>query len=63
MIESAVTFDCAQLVVDNIDAVGPFGDFLSSAGTLRHMHEQSRSDLIDRRVRENRAAAGAKDLY
>ena len=76
MIESGVTFDYAQLVmddeiarmvkhvvggirvddetlaVDDIAAVGAFGDFLSLDATMRHMHETSQPELIDRRVRE-----------
>lgn len=87
MIESGVTFDFAQLVMDNelarmikycvggirvddeslavedIAAVGAFGDFLSLDGTLRHMREQSQPALIDRRVREQWAEAGSTSLY
>ncbi len=87
MIESGVTFDFAQLVmddefarmikhcvagirvddeslaVDDIGAVGSFGDFLSLDATLRHMREQSQPRLLDRRVREEWAAAGSTDLY
>ena len=87
MIESGVTFDFAQLVmddeiarmikhcvagirvddeslaVDDIAAVGAFGDFLSLDATLRHMREASRPRLLDRRVREDWAAAGSCDLY
>ncbi len=87
MIESGVTFDCAQLVmddeiaamikhvvggfrvddetlaVDDIAAVGPFGDFLSLDATLRHMREQSQPALLDRRVREDWEARGGSDLY
>jgi len=87
MIESGVTFDCAQFVIDNeyarlikqvvrgirvddetlmiddIHAVGPFGDFLSLDSTMRFMREQSQPQLIDRRVREDWEAAGATTLY
>ena len=87
MIESGVTFDFAQLVmddefacmikhcvagirvddeslaVDDIGAVGAFGDFLSLDATLRHMREQSQPRLLDRRVREDWAAGGSTDLY
>ena len=87
MIESGVTFDYAQLVmddeiarmvkqvvrgirvddealaVDDIAAVGPFGDFLSLDATMRHMREASQPDLIDRRVREDWEARGSSDLY
>ena len=87
MIESGVTFDCAQFVIDNeyarlikqvvrgirvddetlmiddIHAVGPFGDFLSLDSAMRFMREQSQPQLIDRRVREDWEAAGATTLY
>ena len=83
MIESGVTIDYGQLVMDNefarmikhavggipvndetlavddIVRVGSFGDFLSLDSTLRHMRETSQPRLIDRRVREDWAAAGA----
>ena len=87
MIESGVTFDYAQLVmddeiarmvkhvvrgirvndetlaVDDIAAVGPFGDFLSLDATMKHMREASQPELIDRRVREDWEARGSSDLY
>ena len=87
MIESGVTFDFGQLVmddeiarmikkvvggisvtddalaVDDIAAVGPFGDFLSLDATLRHMRELSQPEVIDRRVREDWESRGASDLY
>ncbi len=87
MIESGVTFDCGQFVMDNefarmikhvvggipvddetlavedIAAVGPFGDFLSLDATLRHMRELSQPEHLDRRVREDWQAPGADDLY
>jgi trimethylamine--corrinoid protein Co-methyltransferase len=87
MIESGVTFDCAQLVIDDeiaamimhvvsgfrvddealavedIAAVGPFGDFLSLASTMRHMREQSMPKYLDRRVREDWKERGGSDLY
>ncbi len=87
MIESGVTFDYAQLVmddeiarmvkhvvggirvddealaVDDIHAVGAFGDFLSLDATMRHMREASQPELIDRRVREDWEARGSSDLY
>ena len=86
MIESGVTFDLGQLVmddeiarmikfavggiavtdetmaVDDIAAVGAFGDFLSLDATLRHMRELSQSELLDRRVREEWESRGATDL-
>ena len=51
------------LGVDDIRAVGPFGDFLSLDSTLKFMRSQSQPKLIDRRVREDWAAAGSSDLY
>ena len=87
MIESGVTFDYAQLVmddeiarmvkhvvrgirvddealaVDDIAAVGAFGDFLRLDATMRHMREASQPELIDRRVREDWEARGSSDLY
>jgi trimethylamine--corrinoid protein Co-methyltransferase len=87
MIESGVTFDCAQLVIDDeiaamieyvvrgfrvddealavedIAAVGPFGDFLSLDATMRHMREQSMPKYLDRRVREDWKERGGSDLY
>lgn len=87
MIESGVTFDFGQLVMDNefarmikhavmgvpvdderlgvddIAQVGPFGDFLSLDSTLKFMRCQSQPKLIDRRVREDWAAGGGKDLH
>jgi len=87
MIESGVTFDCGQFVMDNefakmikhsvagipvddetlavedIAAVGPFGDFLSLDATMRHMREQSQPEFLDRRVREDWESRGSSDLY
>jgi trimethylamine--corrinoid protein Co-methyltransferase len=86
MIESGVTFDLGQLVmddeiarmikhvvrgvavtdatmaVDDIAAIGAFGDFLSLDSTLRHMRELSQPTLLDRRVREDWEALGGTDL-
>jgi trimethylamine--corrinoid protein Co-methyltransferase len=87
MIESGVTFDAGQFVMDNefarmikqavkgipvddetlavddIARVGAFGDFLSLGATLRHMRELSEPRFIDRRVREDWEAQGARDIY
>jgi trimethylamine---corrinoid protein Co-methyltransferase len=87
MIESGVTFDFAQLViddeiarmvkqvvggvrvddeslaVDDIAAVGSFGDFLSLDATMAHMREQSQPKLMDRRVREEWEEAGSPSMY
>ncbi len=85
MIESGVTIDYGQLVLDNeiarmikhavggipvnddtllvddIIAVGSFGDFLSLPSTYAHMREQSQPHIIDRRVREDWEADGSRD--
>jgi len=87
MIESGMTFDFGQLVMDDefarmikfavggipvddetlavdvIAEVGPFSDFMGHAHTRKHMREQSPSVLIDRRVRDEWAAAGSTTLY
>jgi trimethylamine--corrinoid protein Co-methyltransferase len=87
MLESGVTIDYAQLVmdaefarmvkycvpgipvsdetlaVDVIAEVGPFSDFLSHEDTYKGMRGQSQSRLIDRRVREDWAAAGSTTVY
>ena len=87
MIESGVTFDYAQLVIDNemarmikqvvggvrvddeslavddIAAVGSFGDFLSLDATMRHMRDTSQPELIDRRVREDWEARGLLETH
>ena len=55
--------DDELLGVDDIAEVGPFGDFLSLEATLKLMRGQSQPKLIDRRVREDWAAAGGKDLH
>ncbi len=86
MLESGVTFDFGQLVmdsefarmikhcvagirvddeslmVDEVHAVGAFGDFLSRDSTLRHMREQSQPRLLDRKVREDWRLAGETTL-
>jgi trimethylamine--corrinoid protein Co-methyltransferase len=51
------------LSVDVIAEIGPFGDFLSHDDTYRGMRGQSRSQLIDRRVREEWTAAGSTSIY
>ncbi len=87
MTESGVTFDCAQLVIDDewaamikhvingvrvdaetllvgdIEAVGPHGDFLSLDSTLKFMRSQSLPNLMNREVRESWQANGSTDLY
>jgi trimethylamine--corrinoid protein Co-methyltransferase len=86
MIESGVTCDLGQMVIDNdiiamirhfvrgvpvsdetmavdeIVAVGPGGEFMSSEHTLRHLKETSRPRLFDRDVREAWEAGSGSDL-
>jgi trimethylamine--corrinoid protein Co-methyltransferase len=57
-----VRVDDESLAVDDIAAVGSSGDFLSLDSTLRHMRDLSRSDLLDRRVRDEWLVQGATDL-
>jgi trimethylamine--corrinoid protein Co-methyltransferase len=87
MLESGITFDYGQLVLDcefarmikftiqGIDvsdytlaldvtkAVGPGGDYLMQDHTYDGMRDQSRSDLMDRKMRSNWEADGAKSAY
>jgi len=51
------------LDVDDIHAVGPFGDYMSLDSTFKHMRELSQPRVMDRRVREDWQAMGAKDAY
>ncbi len=87
MLESGVTFDYGQLVMDNefaamikhvvggipvndetlavdvISKVGPFNQFLTERHTLNHMRETSQPKIIDRRVRDQWAGDGAKEMH
>ena len=49
--------------MDDIAAVGAFGDFLSLDATMKHMREASQPELIDRRVREDWEERGGTDMY
>ena len=51
------------LAVDVIKEIGVGKDFLSHGSTYKHMRTQSQPDLIDRRMREDWQASGAKDIY
>jgi trimethylamine---corrinoid protein Co-methyltransferase len=51
------------LAVEDIHAVGPFGDFMSLDSTLKHMRELSQPRFMDRRVREDWEAMGGVDAY
>ena len=87
MLESGITFDFGQLVLDcefirmikftmdgisvneetialdTLKAIGSKGDFLGHPHTYKHMTQQSRSELIDRRDRGNWEEDGACDSY
>ena len=58
-----IPVDDETLAVDDIAAVGPFKDFLSLDATLKFMRAQSQPKYMDRRVREDWEAAGARDAY
>ena len=51
------------IALDVIREIGPFGDFLSHIHTFKHMREQSRAELIDRRTRSAWEMDGAIDSY
>lgn len=53
----------ATILADEIAAVGPGGEFLSSEGTLRGMRAQSATKIIDRQVREAWQNAGSPAYY
>jgi trimethylamine--corrinoid protein Co-methyltransferase len=87
MLESGITFDFGQLVLDcefirmikfalkgipvseetmalnALKTIGSQGDFLGHPHTFKHMTQQSRSELIDRRNRAKWEKAGASDSY
>jgi trimethylamine---corrinoid protein Co-methyltransferase len=87
MLESGITFDYGQLVldcefarmikftlqgipvnddalaVDAIKEVGPGKDFLMHPTTIKGMRNQSRPEMIDRRMREAWQTAGATSAY
>ncbi|SHN68922.1 trimethylamine---corrinoid protein Co-methyltransferase [Desulfitobacterium chlororespirans DSM 11544] len=86
MLELGITFDYAQMLMNNemarmikkavngisvtdetlavdvIKSVGTAGNFICEDHTYTHMKTQSQSKLIDRSMRENWLAAGAKDF-
>lgn len=51
------------LSLDAIKEVGIFSDYLGHDTTFAHMRSQSQARLIDRTMREDWEAAGAKDIY
>ena len=50
------------LAVDEICAIAPFNDYLSTDFTYAHMRELSVSKLLDRRVRMEWEADGGLDM-
>ena len=86
MLELGLTYDYAQMVMDNemakmikksvcgisvsdetlaidvIKQVGTAGNFISEEHTFKHMRSQSKSKVIDRRMREVWLADGGKDF-
>jgi trimethylamine---corrinoid protein Co-methyltransferase len=51
------------LDLEDIHAVGSFGDYMSLDSTLKHMRSLSQPRFMDRRVREDWQAMGARDAY
>ena len=51
------------IALDVIQEIGPFGDFLAHIHTFQHMREQSRAEIIDRRMRSAWEMDGAIDSY
>ncbi len=51
------------IALDVIQEIGPFGDFLGHTHTFQHMREQSRAEIIDRRMRSAWEMDGAIDSY
>ena len=51
------------IALDVIQEIGPFGDFLAHSHTYQHMREQSRAEIIDRRMRSAWEMDGAIDSY
>ena len=87
MLESGITFDYGQLVldcefarmikftvqgipvneetlaVDAIKEIGPGRDFLMHPTTFKGMRNQSKPEIMDRRMRSSWEAAGATSAY
>jgi trimethylamine--corrinoid protein Co-methyltransferase len=57
-----VRVDDETLAFEEIHAVGPFSDYLSTDFTYAHMRDLSTSKLLDRRVRSEWEADGALDM-
>lgn len=87
MLESGITFDYGQLVldceiarmikhtvmgipvnddtlaIDPIKEIGPGGDYLMHKHTFKYMKEQSRPELIDRKMRSTWEKGGSTSAY
>jgi trimethylamine--corrinoid protein Co-methyltransferase len=87
MLESGITFDYGQLVldcefarmikhtvmgvpvnddtlaIDSIKEIGPGGDYLMHAHTLKYMKSQSSPQLIDRKMRREWEKEGSTAAY
>ena len=57
-----VKVDDVTMAVDEICAIAPFNDYLSTDFTYAHMRELSVSNLLDRRVRMEWEADGGLDM-
>ena len=57
-----VTVNDETLAVDEICAIAPFNDYLSTDLTYAHMRDMSISNLLDRRVRTEWEADGGMDM-
>jgi trimethylamine---corrinoid protein Co-methyltransferase len=59
---AGVKVDDVTMAVDEICAIAPFSDYLSTDFTYAHMRELSVSNLLDRRVRMEWEADGKQDM-
>ncbi len=60
---SGIPITDETLSVDVKKGIGPFSDFFSHENTYKYMRSQSRSKLIDRRVRQRWEDAGKTNLH
>ncbi len=51
------------LATEEIQAIGPDGDFFGTDHTFRHMKDETAPKLVDRRVRDAWEADGQTDMY
>jgi trimethylamine--corrinoid protein Co-methyltransferase len=59
---AGVKVDDVTLAVDEICAIAPFNDYLSTDFTYAHMRELTVSTLLDRRVRTEWEADGSLEM-